>query len=92
MEARAFRLSGFLMFGVQVLLVVIAVVAVAVLGDRGEAEGLLIVIITIVGVAAIAISTGFTIISPNQARVLQSSAGTPAPSRCPAFTGLFHSP
>src|SRR3954452_7331199 len=66
MERRAFRVSGFVMLGVLVVLAAAAVVAAAVLPD-GLAAGLVIVL----ALAWMVISTGFTGVHPNEARVLQ---------------------
>jgi regulator of protease activity HflC (stomatin/prohibitin superfamily) len=72
MERRAFRMSGFL--GIVLLLALIfAGVVVAASGDKGNGEvspgpvvvGVLLIVLAIVGM------TGFTVVNPNEARVIQ---------------------
>jgi regulator of protease activity HflC (stomatin/prohibitin superfamily) len=67
MERRAFRVSGFLMIGVLLVLAAAAVVAGATMPD-GPAAGLVIVLLSLVWVL---ILTGFTVVNPNEARVIQ---------------------
>jgi regulator of protease activity HflC (stomatin/prohibitin superfamily) len=66
MERRAFRLSGFLML----LVLVIEIVVVVLLGGvvTGSGLGLLITLSVLVFITLI---TGFVVISPNEARVVQ---------------------
>lgn len=66
MERRAFRVAGFAMLGVLLILVAAAVVAAAVLPDA--AGGLTLVVLSLV---AVVILTGFTVVNPNEARILQ---------------------
>jgi regulator of protease activity HflC (stomatin/prohibitin superfamily) len=67
MERRAFRVSGFIMLGVLLVLAVAAVVAAATL-PSGPAAGLVILLLSLVWVL---ILTGFTVVNPNEARVMQ---------------------
>jgi regulator of protease activity HflC (stomatin/prohibitin superfamily) len=66
MERRAFRISGFAMLGVLVVLVVVAIVAAASLDERTGA-----VVVVVLSVAASLAASGFAVVNPNEARVMQ---------------------
>ncbi|WP_433215733.1 SPFH domain-containing protein [Dactylosporangium sp. CS-047395] len=66
MERRAFRVAGFLMLGVLVIVAVLAVVAVAGLSEAA-ASG----VVVVASLLAVLILTGFTVVNPNEARVIQ---------------------
>ncbi|MEV6773011.1 SPFH domain-containing protein [Nocardia sp. NPDC051030] len=73
---RAFRLNGFLMLGVLVLLGVLCVVGLALIGNaengdggNGSPAGVVLLILGIL--AAIVVLTGFIVVNPNQAKVVQ---------------------
>src|SRR5262249_10387008 len=66
MERRAFRIPGFAMLGVLVILAVAALVAAKSLAEA--AAGL---VVTVLALAVIVGLTGFTVINPNEARVIQ---------------------
>jgi regulator of protease activity HflC (stomatin/prohibitin superfamily) len=66
MERRAFRVPGFAMLGVLVIVVVAAVVAAAALpgGPAGA-------VVAVLSLAAVLTLSGFTVVNPNEARVVQ---------------------
>lgn len=66
MERRAFRVPGFLM-----LLVAIILVGVAVVVAGQEKSGMTGGVLTVIVILEIAIISGLTVISPNEARVVQ---------------------
>ena len=66
MERRAFRVPGFAMLGVLLVLVVAAVAAATTLDD-GPAS----VVVAAVSLAAVIVVSGLTVVNPNEARVLQ---------------------
>jgi SPFH domain / Band 7 family len=73
METRAFRISGFLIFGVVLLLsAALVVAAIVATGSRPDTAGPLVGIVVTVGALVLAIVvSGFTVINPNEARVVQ---------------------
>jgi regulator of protease activity HflC (stomatin/prohibitin superfamily) len=73
MERRAFRVSGFAMLAVQLALVLLTAWILGASGGQpeGAAAALIVTILVVIGLLFLVISTGFTVISPNQARVLQ---------------------
>jgi regulator of protease activity HflC (stomatin/prohibitin superfamily) len=66
MERRAFRVPGFAMLGVLLVLVVAAVAAATTLDD-GPAS----VVVAAVSLAAVIAISGLTVVNPNEARVMQ---------------------
>jgi regulator of protease activity HflC (stomatin/prohibitin superfamily) len=66
MERRAFRLSGFVMVGVLLIIGVAVVAAVGTLPENAAA-----VVVTLLGLLAALVVSGFTVVNPNEARVLQ---------------------
>ncbi|WP_432835760.1 SPFH domain-containing protein [Dactylosporangium sp. CA-092794] len=66
MERRAFRVAGFAMLGVLVVIAVVIGVALATL-EEGPAS----LVAAVLAVVAALILTGFTVINPNEARVVQ---------------------
>ncbi|MEU7003079.1 SPFH domain-containing protein [Nonomuraea sp. NPDC046570] len=66
MERRAFRING---FAVLLALVILAAVAAGV--GAGASEPVLIVAIVVAAVIVVLVSTGFTVINPNEAKVVQ---------------------
>ncbi|WP_067570546.1 SPFH domain-containing protein [Nocardia acidivorans] len=72
---RAFRVNGFLMLGLFILFGVLIVVALSVIGKNANGEGgaapagIALLIIGILG--AIVVLTGFIVVNPNQAKVVQ---------------------
>src|SRR2546423_15444217 len=74
MERRAFRTSGFLLLGVLLLLVVVYLVVAATMAridNRGVAEVVMVTVTTIGSLAVMVIVVGFTVVNPNEARVIQ---------------------
>jgi regulator of protease activity HflC (stomatin/prohibitin superfamily) len=68
MERQAFRVSGFIMFVVLLLVIGGSWALLRSLGDNGGLIGLTSVVAAI---ALLLLGSGFTVISPNEARVLQ---------------------
>ncbi|MRH89934.1 SPFH domain-containing protein [Nocardia sp. SYP-A9097] len=72
---RAFRVNGFLMLGVFVLLGVLVAVAIGIIGNAqngdggGSPAGAALLILGVI--AAVVILTGFVVVNPNQAKVVQ---------------------
>ncbi|MFG2036606.1 SPFH domain-containing protein [Dactylosporangium sp. NPDC048998] len=66
MERRAFRVAGFAMLGVLVILAVAAAAAAANLAE--EPAGATVAVLALIGAV---ILTGFTVVNPNEARVIQ---------------------
>ncbi|GAA4248327.1 SPFH domain-containing protein [Dactylosporangium darangshiense] len=66
MERRAFRVSGFAMLGLLLILVVVATVAGATLADGSAAA-----VIAVVSLLAVLAISGFAVVNPNEARVIQ---------------------
>ncbi|WP_433057096.1 SPFH domain-containing protein [Dactylosporangium sp. CS-033363] len=66
MERRAFRVAGFLMLGLLLIVAALAVVAVGTLSE-GAASG----VVVVASLLAVLILTGFTVVNPNEARVIQ---------------------
>jgi regulator of protease activity HflC (stomatin/prohibitin superfamily) len=66
MERRAFRIAGFVMLGVLVILGAAAFAAATAL-QEGAAAGLIILL----ALVAVVILSGFTVVNPNEARVIQ---------------------
>ncbi|WP_330181842.1 SPFH domain-containing protein [Nocardia sp. NBC_01503] len=72
---RAFRVNGFLMLGVLVLLGVLVAVAIGIIGNaqnghEGASPGGVALLIVAV-IAAVVVLTGFVVVNPNQAKVVQ---------------------
>jgi regulator of protease activity HflC (stomatin/prohibitin superfamily) len=72
MEKRAFRVSGFLMLLVELVLLVLGVAVIAGVGEPegGADEAVLVVVTTVIALVWVTIATGFAVISPNEARVM----------------------
>jgi regulator of protease activity HflC (stomatin/prohibitin superfamily) len=66
MERHAFRVPGFAMLGVLLIVAAGAVAAVA-----GLPEGAAGVVVVVLSLVAVLIISGFTVVNPNEARVLQ---------------------
>ncbi len=74
MERRAFRISGFLLLGVLLLLVVAYLVVAATMAriDNQHVAEVVMVTVSLVGsLAVLVIVVGFTVVNPNEARVIQ---------------------
>jgi regulator of protease activity HflC (stomatin/prohibitin superfamily) len=74
MERRAFRTPGFLLLGLLVLLVAAYVaVAATVSGstDRARVAGVMVPVTIVGSLAVLVLVTGFTVVNPNEARVVQ---------------------
>jgi regulator of protease activity HflC (stomatin/prohibitin superfamily) len=74
MERRAFRTSGFLLLGVLLLLVVAYLVVAATMAridNQGVAEVVMVTVSIIGSLAVLVIAVGFTVVNPNEARVIQ---------------------
>jgi regulator of protease activity HflC (stomatin/prohibitin superfamily) len=74
MERRAFRTPGFLLLGLLVLLVAAYVaVAATVSGstDQARVAGVMVPVTIVGSLAVLVIVTGFTVVNPNEARVVQ---------------------
>ena len=71
MERRAFRTSGFLLLGV-LLLIVVAYLVVAGATARGNQNQAATVTVSVIGtLAVLVIVVGFTVVNPNEAKVIQ---------------------
>ncbi|MGW5227459.1 SPFH domain-containing protein [Nocardia niigatensis] len=71
---RAFRLNGFLMLGVLILLVIAIAVEAHALNTRGDGGGsqtFLGVALAVTILAAVLAASGFVVVNPNQAKVIQ---------------------
>ncbi|MFF2557053.1 SPFH domain-containing protein [Nocardia sp. NPDC058058] len=72
---RAFRVNGFLMLGVFLLFSALAVAGIAVLGNSANnhngASPAGAVLLTVAMIAAVVVLTGFVVVNPNQAKVVQ---------------------
>jgi len=68
MERQAFRLSGFLVLVVQLA---VAAAAVVIVGGRPYNAGVAAPTITVAALLVVLIATGYMVISPNEARVIQ---------------------
>ncbi|WP_432986339.1 SPFH domain-containing protein [Dactylosporangium sp. CA-233914] len=66
MERRAFRVAGFVMLGVLLILAALGAVAAATLSEDTAA-----LIIILLALLAVVILSGFTVVNPNEARVVQ---------------------
>ncbi|WP_067697465.1 SPFH domain-containing protein [Nocardia jejuensis] len=71
---RAFRLNGFLMLGVLLVLIALSVAAIAAIGgaqsdDKASPVGVVLLVVAIL--AAVVVLTGFIVVNPNQAKVVQ---------------------
>jgi regulator of protease activity HflC (stomatin/prohibitin superfamily) len=74
MERRAFRTSGFLLLGLLLLLVVAYLVVAATMAriDNQRVAEIVMVTVSIIGsLAALVIVVGFTVVNPNEAKVIQ---------------------
>jgi regulator of protease activity HflC (stomatin/prohibitin superfamily) len=74
MERRAFRTSGFLLLGVLLLIVVAYLVVAATMAridNQGVAEVVMVTVSLVGSLAVLVIAVGFTVVNPNEARVIQ---------------------
>jgi regulator of protease activity HflC (stomatin/prohibitin superfamily) len=74
MERRAFRTSGFLLLGLLLLLVVAYLVVAATMAriDNQRVAEIVMVTVSIIGsLAVLVIIVGFTVVNPNEAKVIQ---------------------
>jgi regulator of protease activity HflC (stomatin/prohibitin superfamily) len=74
MERRAFRTSGFLLLGLLLLIAVAYLVVAATMAriDNQHLAGIVMVTVSVVGsLAVLVIVVGFTVVNPNEARVIQ---------------------
>jgi regulator of protease activity HflC (stomatin/prohibitin superfamily) len=74
MERRAFRTSGFLLLGVLLLIVVAYLVVAGAMSrlDNQDLAATVMVTVTVIGsLAVLVIVVGFTVVNPNEAKVIQ---------------------
>ncbi|MEV4411086.1 SPFH domain-containing protein [Catellatospora sp. NPDC049609] len=71
MQRRAFRVSGFIMVLVALLVAVAMIAFIAANADKPGTDGVIAVAVAVGTLLLVLIATGFIVISPNDARVIQ---------------------
>lgn len=71
MERKAFRLPGFAMVGVLIAVVIAAIVVIAAVGGQSYEDSAVAITLLVAALIIAVVPTGFTIVNPNESRVIQ---------------------